>query len=128
MKFSVTNKKPTASFGIVGLMLTIVPLGLMLAVVNTSAQAQASGTPSPADWTEFLRDNGAGHTKFVLGKHSGRHALLDRLEKLGHPLDRNQIDEVYTRFAELADRKKSIHDQDLLGLLTVPVSDLEINR
>jgi outer membrane protein assembly factor BamB len=57
MKFSVTNKKQTASFGIVGLMLTIAPLGLMLAVVNTSAQAQPSGTPSPADWTEFLRDN-----------------------------------------------------------------------
>jgi 2-isopropylmalate synthase len=60
---------------------------------------------------------GAGHTKLVLGKHSGRRALADRLEKLGHPVDRNQIDEVYSRFTELADRKKSIHDQDLLGLM-----------
>jgi 2-isopropylmalate synthase len=60
---------------------------------------------------------GAGHTKLVLGKHSGRRALADRLEKLGHPLDRNQVDEVYTRFTALADRKKSIYDQDLLGLL-----------
>jgi 2-isopropylmalate synthase len=38
-------------------------------------------------------------------------------EKLGHPLDRNQLDEVYAHFTELADRKKSIFDQDLLGLL-----------
>ena len=38
---------------------------------------------------------GAGHTKLVLGKHSGRHALADRLERLGHPLDRNQLDVVY---------------------------------
>jgi 2-isopropylmalate synthase len=60
---------------------------------------------------------GAGHTNLVLGKHSGRRALADRLEKLGHPLDRNQLDEVYARFTELADRKKSIYDQDLLGLL-----------
>jgi 2-isopropylmalate synthase len=60
---------------------------------------------------------GAGHTNLVLGKHSGRRALADRLEKLGHPLDREQLDEVYTRFTELADRKKSIYDQDLLGLL-----------
>jgi 2-isopropylmalate synthase len=60
---------------------------------------------------------GAGHTKLVLGKHSGRRALADRLEKLGHPIDRNQLDEVYSRFTELADRKKSIYDQDLLGLL-----------
>ena len=60
---------------------------------------------------------GAGHTNLVLGKHSGRRALSDRLEKLGHPLERNQLDEVYARFTELADRKKLIYDQDLLGLL-----------
>jgi 2-isopropylmalate synthase len=60
---------------------------------------------------------GAGNTNLVLGKHSGRRALADRLEKLGHPLTREQLDDVYTRFTELADRKKSIYDQDLLGLL-----------
>jgi 2-isopropylmalate synthase len=69
---------------------------------------------------------GAGHTKLVLGKHSGRHALADRLEKLGHPLDRNQLNEAYSRFTELTDRKKSIYDQDLLGLLqpgkSIPVA------
>jgi 2-isopropylmalate synthase len=56
-------------------------------------------------------------TNLVLGKHSGRRALADRLEKLGHPLTRTQLDEVYHRFTELADRKKNIYDQDLLGLL-----------
>jgi 2-isopropylmalate synthase len=56
-------------------------------------------------------------TNLVLGKHSGRRALADRMEKLGHPLTRNQLDEVYHRFTELADRKKNIYDQDLLGLL-----------
>src|ERR1700728_306429 len=60
---------------------------------------------------------GAGNTNLVLGKHSGRRALADRLEKLGHPLTREQLDEVYHRFTELADRKKSIYDQDILGLL-----------
>jgi outer membrane protein assembly factor BamB len=66
MKFSVTNKKQTASFGIVGLMLAIAPLWLMLAVANGSAQAQtpadvssasAGAAPSSADWTQFHRDN-----------------------------------------------------------------------
>ena len=56
-------------------------------------------------------------TNLVLGKHSGRRALADRMEKLGHPLTRTQLDEVYHRFTELADRKKNIYDQDLLGLL-----------
>jgi outer membrane protein assembly factor BamB len=63
---SVTNRKQTASFRIVGLMLTIAPLWLMLAAANTSAYAQtsdevsnttASTAPSPADWTQFHRDN-----------------------------------------------------------------------
>jgi len=60
---------------------------------------------------------GAGNTNLVLGKHSGRRALAERLEKLGHPLTREQLDEVYHRFTELADRKKNIYDQDLLSLL-----------
>ena len=60
---------------------------------------------------------GAGNTNLVLGKHSGRRALTDRLEKLGHTLTREQLDEVYHRFTKLADHKKNIYDQDLLGLL-----------
>jgi 2-isopropylmalate synthase len=60
---------------------------------------------------------GVANTNLVLGKHSGRRALADRMEKLGHTLTRDQLDEVYHRFTELADRKKNIYDQDLLGLL-----------
>ena len=67
-------------------------------------------------------------TNLVLGKHSGRRALADRMEKLGHTLTRDQLDEVYHRFTELADRKKNIYDQDLLGLLqpgkAVPVATI----
>jgi len=60
---------------------------------------------------------GVDHTNLVLGKHSGRRALADRFERLGHTLTHQQLDEVYHRFTELADRKKNIYDQDLLGLL-----------
>ncbi len=60
---------------------------------------------------------GVANTNLVLGKHSGRRALADRLDKLGHTLTRDQLDEVYHRFTELADRKKNIYDQDILGLL-----------
>jgi 2-isopropylmalate synthase len=56
-------------------------------------------------------------TNLVLGKHSGRRALAERMEKLGRTLTRDQLDEVYHRFTELADRKKNIYDQDLLSLL-----------
>ena len=60
---------------------------------------------------------GVSSTNYVLGKHSGRRLLEQRLAELGHPLTRTQLDEVYHRFTELADRKKSIYDQDILGLL-----------
>ena len=53
-KICVTNRKQTASFSIVSLLLAIAPLWLMLAAANTS---QAQTTSSPADWTEFHRDN-----------------------------------------------------------------------
>jgi 2-isopropylmalate synthase len=69
---------------------------------------------------------GVPHTNIVLGKHSGRRALADRLEKLGHTLTREQLDEVYHRFTELADRKKSIYDQDLLKLLQPDKSTVSI--
>jgi len=94
------------------------------AVVGANAFAHESGIhqhgmmANPLAYEIMTPESvGAGHTKLVLGKHSGRRALADRLEKLGHPLERNQLDEVYTRFTALADRKKSIYDQDLLGLL-----------
>jgi 2-isopropylmalate synthase len=103
------------------------------AVVGANAFAHESGIhqhgmmANPLAYEIMTPESvGAGHTRLVLGKHSGRRALADRLEKLGHPLDRNQLDEVYTRFTELADRKKSIYDQDLLGLLqpgkSIPVA------
>jgi 2-isopropylmalate synthase len=60
---------------------------------------------------------GVPHNSLVLGKHSGRRALEQRYVELGHPLTREQLNVVYTRFTELADRKKTIYDQDLLALL-----------
>jgi 2-isopropylmalate synthase len=56
----------------------------------------------------------------VLGKHSGRRALEHRFVELGHELSRNELEKVYTRFTELADRKKAIYDEDLIGLLRAP--------
>jgi 2-isopropylmalate synthase len=53
----------------------------------------------------------------VLGKHSGRAALRHRLEQLGYTLTHEELQQTYYRFVALADRKKSIYDQDLIGLL-----------
>ena len=60
---------------------------------------------------------GVPTNRLVLGKHSGRHALQRRYEELGYRLEPGQLSELYRRFTELADRKKSILDEDLLRLL-----------
>ena len=60
---------------------------------------------------------GAPGNRIVLGKHSGRHALARRYTELGFALSGTELDAVYQVFTALADRKKSIYDQDLIALL-----------
>ena len=66
---------------------------------------------------------GVAKTHLVLGKHSGRAALRHRLEQLGFALTRDELQHVYYRFVALADRKKNIYDQDLVGLLPQQIRD-----
>ena len=60
---------------------------------------------------------GVPANELVLGKHSGRHALALRYEELGYTLDATELNSVYHRFTQLADRKKRIYDQDLISLV-----------
>jgi 2-isopropylmalate synthase len=68
---------------------------------------------------EIMRpeDVGVNQTKLVMGKHSGRHALRNRLAEMGHSLDEVELDKAFARFKELADRKKVITDADLEALI-----------
>jgi len=54
----------------------------------------------------------------VLGKHSGRNALSSRLKQLGADLKQEELDDVFKRFKALADRKKTVSDEDLLALVS----------
>src|SRR6516162_3128994 len=67
---------------------------------------------------EIMRpeDVGLGDTQFVLGKHSGRHALRLRVQELGYHLDEAQLQHVFEAFKSLADRKKVIYDADIEAL------------
>ncbi|HWG21918.1 MAG TPA: 2-isopropylmalate synthase [Terracidiphilus sp.] len=60
---------------------------------------------------------GVAKSSLVLGKHSGRAALRHRLEALGFQLNRDELQHFYYSFVALADRKKNLYDQDLIGLL-----------
>jgi 2-isopropylmalate synthase len=62
-------------------------------------------------------DVGIAHTELVLGKHSGRHALKQRIEAMGYRLDDVQLNRVFEQFKLLADRKKTIYDADIEALI-----------
>jgi 2-isopropylmalate synthase len=59
---------------------------------------------------------GVPESRLILGKHSGRHALRDRLEQFGFSLTADQIDAVYRRFIALADRKKGVTDEEIAAI------------
>ncbi len=60
---------------------------------------------------------GVPKTDIVLGKHSGKHALIARYNELGFSLDTDELKRVYDAFTDLADKKKNIYDQDLILLI-----------
>jgi 2-isopropylmalate synthase len=61
---------------------------------------------------------GLSTNKLVLGKHSGRHALRERLKSMGYDLSDEEINLVFSRFKELADKKKHVVDEDLEVIVT----------
>src|ERR1022692_3864697 len=62
-------------------------------------------------------DVGVKQTSLVMGKHSGRHAFVHKLEELGYQLAANQLEDAFIRFKALADRKKHVYDEDIEALV-----------
>jgi 2-isopropylmalate synthase len=60
---------------------------------------------------------GLQQNKLVLGKHSGRHAFVDRIEQLGYQLSQEEVQKAFVRFKALADLKKEIYDEDLDAII-----------
>ncbi|MBN1931977.1 MAG: 2-isopropylmalate synthase [Desulfobacterales bacterium] len=61
---------------------------------------------------------GLSENKLVLGKHSGRHALRAHLKDLGYDLSDEELKIVFSKFKELADKKKIVVDEDLEVIVT----------
>jgi len=62
---------------------------------------------------------GAGGSRLVMGKHSGRHALRARLDALGYVIGENKLQDIFTRFKEIADERKILDDEDIIALVEV---------
>lgn len=106
--------------------LTRVPISVTKAIVGANAFAHESGIhqhgvlKNPMTY-EIMAPQSIGKTEstMVLGKLSGRHAFAARLEEMGYSLGKDEINDAFARFKELADRKKDITDDDLEALVNI---------
>jgi len=60
---------------------------------------------------------GVPSSQLILGKHSGRHAMVKKLKEMGVDLDAKSVDRVFIEFKILADKKKYVFDEDILTLV-----------
>ena len=101
------------------------------AVVGANAFAHESGIHQDGvlksrETYEIMRAQDVGwHTnRMVLGKHSGRNAFRSRLQELGVVFEREEdLNAVFNRFKELADKKHEIFDEDIQALVTDTIQD-----
>ena len=94
------------------------------AVVGENAFAHEAGIHqhgmiSHRETYEIMRpeDIGVPASRLDLGKHSGRHALNERVETMGYRLDDEHLNQVFEKFKALADKKKDVFDADIESLI-----------
>lgn len=95
------------------------------AIVGTNAFAHESGIHqhgvlAERSTYEIMTPESIGllENKMVLGKHSGRHAVENRLKEMGYTLTKEELNRLFKQFKILADKKKTIANTDLEALVT----------
>ena len=104
--------------------ITGMPVQPNKAIVGANAFAHESGIHQDGvlkerTTYEIMNPSDIGLTKgnLVLGKHSGRHALKDRIEVMGYSLTDEELKRVFARFKALADLRKEIFDEDVEAII-----------
>lgn len=100
------------------------------AIVGANAFAHESGVHQDgmlknSSTYEIMTPESVGIQKssIVMGKLSGRHAFKNKLEELGINISDNLLQDAFTRFKALADKKKEIYDEDIIALLDNSASE-----
>ncbi len=109
---------------------TSFPVQYNKAIVGRNAFAHESGIHQDgvlkdASTYEIMRPETVGlkQSSLVLGKHSGRHAFVHKLEEMGYRLGANQLEDAFVRMKALADRKKDIYDEDIEALVDQEIAN-----
>jgi 2-isopropylmalate synthase len=64
-------------------------------------------------------------SRMVLGRHTGRHGFSERCKQLGYKLTKDEIEQAYQRFLEIADKKKEVFDADVAALISDGIRTVE---
>lgn len=102
------------------------------AIVGANAFAHESGIHQHGmlanqQTYEIMTPESVGFTKtnLVLGKHSGKHALRDKIEELGYTISDEELNNIFDKFKNLADEKKEIFDEDIEALMIGEMAKVE---
>ena len=104
--------------------ITGIPVQPNKAIVGANAFAHESGIHQDG----YLKERttyeimtpeavGIGKSQLVLGKHSGKHALNNRLKGMGYNLNEDELKKVFKRFKEISDKKKKVYDADIEAIV-----------
>ena len=95
------------------------------AIVGENAFAHESGIHQHGvmknkETYEIMKPESVGlnANNLVLGKHSGKHAFRDKVKQLGYDLTEADIDAMFNKFKDLADKKKQVYDRDIEALIS----------
>jgi 2-isopropylmalate synthase len=95
------------------------------AIVGANAFAHESGIHQDGviknrETYEIMTPQSIGleSNRMVLGRHSGRAGFKDRIIRLGFQPKQDELELAYTKFLEIADKKKEIFDEDIISLFT----------
>jgi 2-isopropylmalate synthase len=104
--------------------ITGIPIPINKPIVGDNAFAHEAGIHQDGvlkykQTYEIMKPETVGlvSNRIVLGKHSGRHAFVDRLKALGVEPGTVDMNKAFEKFKALADRKKNIYDEDLMALV-----------
>jgi 2-isopropylmalate synthase len=108
--------------------ITGIPVQPNKAIVGANAFAHESGIHQDGvikerTTYEIMDPESVGIAKsaLVLGKHSGRHAFRERAKSLGYILTEDELNRSFKRFKDLADRKKTVFDEDIEAVIAEEV-------
>ena len=102
------------------------------AIVGTNAFAHSSGIhvdgflKNPLTY-EIIQPQDVGSPKsaVVLTARTGRHGLKHRLTELGYKISEAELETVYQRFLEVADKKAEVFDEDIAALVGAEIRTVE---